>query len=94
MARKIFIRPRAGVRLLTHLYGSAQHTGHGLPHHVNASGKVIRWGLQQLEKLKVIKKDKKGNELKVNSRIISKEGAKDLNRIATEVALANKKRSQ
>lgn len=94
MARKIFIRPRAGVGLLTHLYGSAQHTGHGLPHHVNAGGKVIRWGLQQLEKLKVLKKDKKGNELKVNSRIISKEGAKDLNRIATEVALANRKKAQ
>ena len=58
---------------------------------MNASGKVIRWGLQQLEKLKVIKKDKKGDELKVNSRILSKEGVKDLNRIATEVALAAKK---
>jgi ribosomal protein S19E (S16A) len=32
--------------------------------------------------------------LKVNSRIISKEGQKDLNRIATEVAIANKKRAQ
>ena len=94
LARKIYIRPRAGVRLLTHLYGSAQHTGHSLPHHVNAGGKIIRWGLQQLEKLKVIKKDKKGDELKINSRIVSKEGTKDLNRIATEVALASRKRAQ
>jgi hypothetical protein len=38
----------------------------------------------------LIKKDKKGDELKINSRILSSEGRRTLNRIATE-HLKNKK---
>jgi len=52
--------------------------------HDHASTKIIRWGLQQLEKNKLIKKDKKREGLKVNARIISDEGKRTLNRIATE----------
>ena len=52
--------------------------------HEHSSTKIIRWGLQQLEKLKLIKKDKKGDSLKLNSRILSSEGRRVLNRIATE----------
>lgn len=37
-----------------------------------------------------MKKGRKTDELKVNCRVITKEGAKDLNRIATEVILAQK----
>ena len=40
--------------------------------------------LQQLEKQRLIKKDKKGDGLKINARIISDEGRRTLNRIATE----------
>ena len=58
--------------------------------HEHAGTKVIRWSLQQLEKQKLIKKDKKGDELKINSRILSSEGRRTLNRIATEY-LKNKK---
>lgn len=90
LARKIYVRPRTGVKLLTHIYGSKKQVGCKRPHHETAGGKIIRWSLQQLEKLKVIKKGRKTDELKVNSRVISKDGAKDLNRIATEVALAGK----
>ena len=90
LARKIYVRPRTGIALLTHIYGGKKQIGSRRPHHFNSSGKVIRWALQQLEKLKVVKKDRKNDELKMNSRIISKEGFKDLNRIATEVAIAQK----
>jgi small subunit ribosomal protein S19e len=83
MARKIYIRPRAGVRLLTHVYGSKKRLNNRPPRHVHGSGKIIRWGLQQLEKQKIIKKDKKGDALKLNSRIISDEGRGTLNRIVT-----------
>ena len=60
------------------------------PQHGKASSKIIRWGLQQLEKNKIIRKDKKGDALKVNARIVSDEGRGTLNRIATEY-IKNKK---
>ena len=60
------------------------------PKHEHASTKIIRWGLQQLEKNKIIKKDKKGDALKLNARIISDEGRGTLNRIATEHIKASK----
>ena len=84
LARKIYLRPRAGVRLLSHLYGGLKRGGCASEHHDHASTKIIRWGLQQLEKQKYIKKDKKGDGLKINARIISDEGRRTLNRIATE----------
>jgi ribosomal protein S19E (S16A) len=58
--------------------------------HEHAGTKVIRWCLQQLEKQKIIKKDKKGDGLKLNARIVSDEGRGTLNRIATE-HIKNKK---
>ena len=84
LARKIYLRPRTGVRLLSHIYGGRYRGKCASEKHEHASTKVIRWGLQQLEKLKVIKKDKKGDSLKLNSRILSSEGRRQLNRIATE----------
>lgn len=84
LARKIYVRPRSGVRLLSHIYGGKKRMNNRNPRHEHASTKIIRWGLQQLEKQKIIKKDKKGDGLKLNSRIISDEGRRTLNRIATE----------
>jgi len=52
--------------------------------HEHAGTKVIRWGLQQLEKQKIIKKDKKGDSLKINARVVTDEGRGTLNRIVTE----------
>ena len=91
LARKIYIRPRAGVRLLSHIYGKKMRMPHRTPQHQHVGTKVIRWGLQQLEKNKIIKKDKKGDGLKINSRIVSDEGRGTLNRIATEY-IKNKKK--
>lgn len=60
------------------------------PRHEHGSTKIIRWSLQQLEKQKIIKKDKKGDGLKLNSRIISDEGKGTLNRIVTEYIKSKK----
>jgi small subunit ribosomal protein S19e len=90
LARKIYLRPHTGVRLLSHIYGGLKRGNCASESHDHASTKIIRWGLQQLEKQKLIKKDKKGNGLKINSRIISDDGRRTLNRIATEY-LKNKK---
>ena len=84
LARKVYLRPHSGVRLLSHLYGGLHRGKVRSEFHDHASTKIIRWGLQQLEKLKLIKKDKKGDNLKLNSRILSSEGRRVLNRIATE----------
>ena len=84
LARKIYLRPHTGVRLLSHLYGGRKKGDCKTETHDHASTKIIRWGLQQLEKQKWIKKDKKGDSLKLNSRILSSEGRRVLNRIATE----------
>jgi len=84
LARKIYTRPRAGVRLLSHIYGGLYRGKVRSERHQQAGTKVIRWGLQQLEKQKIIKKDKKGDSLKINSRIITDEGRGTLNRIVTE----------
>ena len=84
LARKIYIRPRAGVRLLSHIYGGLYRGKVRSERHEHAGTKVIRWGLQQLEKQKIIKKDKKGDSLKINSRIVTDEGRGTLNRFVTE----------
>jgi len=91
LARKIFLRPKLGVGTLEHIYGGKKRNGTTSPYHEHGSGKIIRWGLAQLEKIGVVKKDKK-DKTKKNSRTISKEGQTDLNRIASEVALLNKKK--
>jgi ribosomal protein S19E (S16A) len=90
LARKIYLRPHTGVRLLSHIYGGLKRGNCASERHAAIGTKTIRWGLQQLEKQKYIKKDKKGDGLKINSRIISDEGRRTLNRIATEF-IKNKK---
>ncbi|CAD8071290.1 unnamed protein product [Paramecium primaurelia] len=86
LARKIYVRGHWGVGNLTHMFGSVNDNGK----HESGSGKVIRYLLQQLESIKVLKKDNK-SLLKKGSRIVTKEGQQDLNRIATQVALAARK---
>ena len=56
-----------------HIYGGRYRNGNVRAHHQTASGKIIRYLLQQLEAIEVVKKDKK-HEMKKNSRIITKVG--------------------
>ena len=57
LARKIYIRPRTGVNLLSHIYGQKYRVASRTPRHEHGSLKIIRWGLQQLEKQKIIRKE-------------------------------------
>ena len=86
LARKIYLRPHTGVGLLKEFYGGRHLYGVSRSQHDSGSGKIIRYCLQQLEKIGVLKKDKK-HELKKGSRTISKEGQIDLNRLATQIVL-------
>ena len=90
VARKIYIRPHTGVKLLSHLFGMKNRNDGRCPSHDHGSSKIIRWSLQQLEKQKIIKKDKKSDALKINARVISDEGRGTLNRIATEYIKSKK----
>ena len=75
---------RVGVaRLRTH-YGGRQNRGVRPEHHKDAAGSQIRRGLQQLEKLGFVKKEKKG-------RVITAAGKKLLDGMARQVASAKPK---
>lgn len=91
LARKLYVRPHSGVGILKEFYGGPKCYGVMRRHHSSGSGKIIRYCLQQLEKIGVLKRDKK-NDLKKLSRFVTKEGQTDLNRIATQVALENVKK--
>ena len=88
MARKVYLRPHVGVGALKHWFGGKQRRGVRPNHHREGTGKVIRYLLQQLEKIGVLKKDKRGAEMKKNSRVVTSSGQTDLNRIATQIVQA------
>ena len=59
VARKIYLRGHLGVKTLRHIFGRHDRRGVLGPVHTEGSGKIIRWALAQLEKLNILKKDKK-----------------------------------
>jgi small subunit ribosomal protein S19e len=60
------------------MYGGRKRIGYYLDHHRDAGGAIIRRALQQLEMSGYIAK-------KNNGRIISSEGMKKVDRLATEI---------
>ncbi len=46
LARKVFLKPQSGVGRLKAIFGSQKRQGQGRNHHVEGSGKVIRYALQ------------------------------------------------
>ena len=95
MARKVYLRPQIGVGRLRHIYGGKKNYGSANEHHAQAAGKVIREGLKELERIGIHIRynDKKHanlverpeGESKLFARVISPDGAKELNNIAKEV---------
>ena len=84
IARKIYLRPHLGVSTLQHIFGGNRNNGTNRSHHIHAAGKVIRYSLQQLEKLGVVSKDKKYS-IKKFSRVITPQGQKELDIIASNI---------
>lgn len=95
LARKISLRPELGVGSLKHIFGGKLRNGNANSHHASASGKVIRYALQQLEKANVLMRynDKRNRGLThvpeakgvLLPRIVSPEGQKEINEIAKQV---------
>ena len=79
LLRKIYLHGPLGVADLAVAYGGRKKVGYNLAHHRDAGGAIIRKAFQQLEA--------SGYVVKVNGkgRIISSEGMKKLDRLATEL---------
>uniref|UniRef100_A0A3Q2VVV0 Small ribosomal subunit protein eS19 n=1 Tax=Haplochromis burtoni TaxID=8153 RepID=A0A3Q2VVV0_HAPBU len=102
--RHLYLRGGAGVGSMTKIYGSRKRNGVCPAHYSVGSKNVARKVLQALELLKMIEKDPNGNPLvskspiyglppgcPTNGRRLTSQGTRDLDRIAGQVAAANKK---
>ena len=84
-ARHLYLRGGAGVGSMTKIYGGRQRNGVRPSHFSRGSKSVARRVLQALEGLKMVEKDQDGG------RKLTPQGQRDLDRIAGQVAAANKK---
>ncbi|CAG9538074.1 unnamed protein product [Cercopithifilaria johnstoni] len=80
IARRLYIRSPTGVGALRRVYGGSKRKGVTPNHFCKASGSVIRKALQTLEAIKWVEKHPEGN-----GRVLSRQGRKDLDRIATQI---------
>ena len=78
LLRKVYIHGPIGVSDLKIEYGGRKKIGYNLSHHKDAGGAIIRKALQQLEVAGYIVKKNKG-------RLVSEEGMKRIDRVATEL---------
>jgi small subunit ribosomal protein S19e len=78
LLRKVYIHGPIGVSDLKSEYGGTKKIGYNLSHHKDAGGAIIRKALQQLEVAGYIVKKNKG-------RLVSDEGMKRIDRVATEL---------
>jgi len=81
------LRGGLGVGALRTIYGHCKHRGPRPNFRLKASGAVLRHIVKQLEQIGVVEKLQVGG-----GRKISREGQKDLDRIATRVASVTKKK--
>ncbi|CAG9538335.1 unnamed protein product [Cercopithifilaria johnstoni] len=80
IARRLYIRSPTGVGALRRVYGGNKRHGVLPNHFVKSSGSVLRKALQTLEAIKWVEKDPDGK-----GRILTKQGRKDLDRIASQL---------
>ncbi|XP_043837480.1 40S ribosomal protein S19-like [Dromiciops gliroides] len=83
--RHLYLRVGAGVGSMTKIYGGRQRNGVMPSHFSRGSESVARRVLQALEGLKMVEKDQDGGQKLIPL------GQRDLDRIAGQVAAANKK---
>jgi small subunit ribosomal protein S19e len=79
IVRQVYLHPRTSVGDLRNRYGGKQHNGSAPCHFAQASGKIVRTILQQLEAADWVKKD-------ANGRSITPKGQQQLDRIARELS--------
>ena len=85
VARRLYVQPSQGLTRLRNRYGKMKSTGSQPDRRKVASGKVIRVILQQLQEAGIVKKPTKAT----GGRVLTNEGIKDLDIIATEVGRKN-----
>ncbi len=78
LLRKVYIHGPVSISDLKSQYGGKKQIGYNLAHHKDAGGAIIRKALQQLESSGYIIKKTKG-------RVLSDEGMKRIDRMATEL---------
>ena len=78
VAREVYLHPGTSVEQLRNRYGAKKHYGAAPCHFCQASGKIVRVILQQLEEAGWVKQVDEG-------RIITPKGQKQLDLIAQEV---------
>ncbi|XP_038135265.1 40S ribosomal protein S19 [Cyprinodon tularosa] len=84
-ARHLYLRGGVGVGAMIKIYGGRQRNGVCPAHFSVGSRNVARKVLQALDGLKMVEKDPNGG------RRLTPQGQRDLDRIAGQVASANKK---
>lgn len=86
IARKVYLRPNLGVGSLRKIYGGPKNFGTTRHHNQLASGKVLRYCLHELDRLKLIEyDDMEKAKGKVGGRRITNLGMKELNSIARQL---------
>jgi len=86
VARKIYLRGGTGIGALKKVYGGSFRRGPRPPVFCTGSGKIARYIVQQLRQIGVVEDLVIAG--KISGRKISREGQKDLDRIAKSVASA------
>ena len=76
--RKVYVHGPISISDLKSEYGGRKRIGYNLDHHKDAGGAIVRKALQQLEYTGYITKKKEG-------RLITEEGMKKVDRVATEI---------
>lgn len=79
LLRKVYLHGPLGVADLKVAYGGRKKVGYNLAHHRDAGGAIVRKALQQLEASGYIVK------MQGKGRLISSEGMKKMDRLATEI---------
>mmetsp|Transcript_29595 Transcript_29595/g.57917 ORF Transcript_29595/g.57917 Transcript_29595/m.57917 type:complete len:145 (+) Transcript_29595:1187-1621(+) len=82
LSRKFYLNRGKGVGNLRKEYGGKKRRGSRPAKKVPSSGKILRFALQQLEKLKIIEKNQRGE------RIISKKAKQDMDNRAEKIVFS------
>eukprot|EP00922_Rhytidocystis_sp_ex-Travisia-forbesii_P021484 GHVS01031474.1.p1 GENE.GHVS01031474.1~~GHVS01031474.1.p1 ORF type:complete len:172 (+),score=26.17 GHVS01031474.1:100-615(+) len=77
--RHLYVRPDSGVGAFRKFYGSKQRRGSAPGHAAKASGKIVRYVLQQFEKMGLVTK----NDIK-GGRRLTKQGQREVDTIARQ----------
>merc|ERR1712178_252709 len=82
IARQLYIKGTVGTGRMATIYGGAANRGFKPSHTYKGNGHIARLAFQQLESMKLVEKADKGRKL-------SKEGQRDMDRVAASLVKSN-----